>query len=70
PNGLLGLVSGLDELGAVYRVVDGMEDEKTARLRQEKREFLREYLLGDGGSAGGNPEGLVAEKDWILPDYF
>ncbi len=69
PPGLLGLVSGVDELGAVYRPVFG--EDPWARRRESLRAVVAEWLglgrLGPCPEAEAADE-LFLERDWMLPD--
>jgi ADP-heptose:LPS heptosyltransferase len=80
-SGLLKLASGLDDLGADYAVVSGEAGPDLEKARAARRFFLREYLRLPCGNKGiqayrpgsfpENPaDTLLAEQDWMLPDYF
>jgi ADP-heptose:LPS heptosyltransferase len=74
PEELLGLVSGLDELGATYSGVDGGKIPFLKKFRA-RRSLLSEFLNLpplSGASSSIPPETgaeLLREKDWMLPDY-
>jgi hypothetical protein len=80
PAGLLRLSSGLDGLGASYAIVSGEPERNLEKNRAAKRLFLSEYLNLPGNNSsrahasGHFPENpaevLLAEQDWMLPDYF
>lgn len=71
PEGLLGCISGLDELGATYKVVDG--EDAYSQGRRELRNGLAEWLglvNEDQAPPYMSPQladFLYREKDWMLP---
>jgi hypothetical protein len=79
PAGLLGLVSGLDDLGVSYLRVDGggdgEEPERASAERVARRALLAEYLgLAESGQRPARIPAHVADElfslsDWALPDY-
>ncbi|MDR2826237.1 MAG: glycosyltransferase family 9 protein [Deltaproteobacteria bacterium] len=71
---LLKLSSELDALGATYRVISGEPAPDIEAERSQKRRLLGEYLNTGSSFSGKISEkvinSMLAEQDWMLPDYF